>query len=132
MQPGPREDRPPGAEPTSDQRLPRVLRLRRSADYRFVQGRGRRVRLAHVLVLYTPGRAPQSRFGLVVSRKVGNAVRRNRVKRWLREAIRRNRSALAGRWDLAIVAHPTAVHAGLVALESELREAFYRMSRSRP
>lgn len=126
-------DRPePAPAPPLDQRFPRALRLRRSADFRWVQGRGKRVKMPRILVLFTPGRAPQSRFGLVVSRKVGNAVRRNRVKRWLREAIRRNRRVLQGRWDLAIIAHPSAAQAGLLVLESELREALSRMNRPRP
>lgn len=84
-----------------------------------------------LLALYMPGRADSSRFGLVVSRKVGNAVHRNRVKRWLREAIRRNRGGLSGCWDLAIIAHPSAANAGFLALQAEIQDIFARMVRSR-
>lgn len=109
--------------------FPKTARLLRSPDFRRVQGGGRRVRTRHLLVLWSRGRGGQSRFGLVVSRKVGNAVVRNRVKRWLREAIRRNRWRMDGRrLDLAIIASPRAANAGLDALERDLLFAIDRLS----
>jgi ribonuclease P protein component len=82
-------------------------------------------------VLFSPGRGKGSRFGLVVSRKVGNAVKRNRVKRWLREAIRHHRAELPGPWDLAIIASPRATTAGYATLERELREVISRVGERR-
>ncbi|MCB9764085.1 MAG: ribonuclease P protein component [Alphaproteobacteria bacterium] len=114
---------PDGTRPT----FPREVRLRRSVDFRRVQSRGRRARTRHLLVLYTRGRGDRTRFGLVVSRKVGNAVTRNRVKRWLREAIRRNRWRVSGCWDLAIIASPRAATAGLAAITDELITVFERL-----
>jgi ribonuclease P protein component len=49
---------------------------------------------------------PVTRLGLSVSRKVGSAVVRNRVKRLLREAFRTSASALPPGLDLVVVARP--------------------------
>jgi len=62
--------------------LPQRLRLRRSADFASVIKRGRKV-ARPTLVLYALP-SGESRFGLVVSKKVGGAVERNLVKRRLR------------------------------------------------
>lgn len=66
------------------------------------------------------------RFGLAVSRQVGNAVARNRVKRWLREAIRHERSGLP-LVDVVIVARPSAATAGYEGLRASVRRAFHRI-----
>ncbi|MCB9793928.1 MAG: ribonuclease P protein component [Alphaproteobacteria bacterium] len=108
--------------------FPKSARLLRSPEFRRVQGGGRRIRTRHLLVLWARGRGAESRFGLVVSRKVGNAVTRNRVKRWLREAIRHNRWRLEGqRLDLAVIASPRAADAGLDALERDLLFALSKL-----
>ncbi len=64
-----------------------------------------------------------SRFGLTVSRKVGGAVVRNRVKRWLREAVRHERVSVVGGWDLVVVARPEAATAGALVLRQDLHSA---------
>ena len=101
--------------------------MRKTADYRRIQEQGRRVRQAHLLVVFLPGEREESRFGLTVSRKVGNAVVRNRVKRWLREAIRHERGALPGRWDVVFIAHPSASTAGQAILQRQVQSAVARI-----
>ena len=68
--------------------LPRRKRLTRERDYRAVYDHGRASRSPALvcLGLEVPGEA--TRVGIVASKKVGDAVRRNRAKRRLREAVR--------------------------------------------
>ena len=61
------------------------------------------------MILRAPGRSPgATRLGVTVSRRVGNAVVRNRVKRQIREWFRRvGREALTGS-DVVVIARPGA------------------------
>lgn len=73
--------------------FPKSARVRKRREYLEIQGRGRRVSLPHfVFVLAARPRAPgvlaSARLGVTASRKVGNAVVRNRCKRLVREAFR--------------------------------------------
>jgi ribonuclease P protein component len=116
----------------------RGRRLSRSADFEAVYRRGRSASSRH-LVVYAFARDPSAtatepRVGLTVSRKVGGAVERNRVKRLLREAASRVTPTLASDVDLVIVARPGLAEAlheeRLDWLEAELRELAGRASGS--
>lgn len=93
----------------SSQRL-RRSRLSRSADFDrvFRQGRSHAAREL-VLYVFPRGEVTEApRLGLSVSRKVGGAVERNRVKRVLREAFAAEGGRLAPGTDAVVVARPDA------------------------
>jgi ribonuclease P protein component len=99
------------------ERLPRAARVRLRSDYLAIQNRGRRVGGANLLVFALAG---NGRMGITVSRKVGGAVVRNRVKRWIRECFRRRRTDFPGQVDFVVVARPAAATAGHAGLCREL------------
>ena len=82
----------------------RERRLRLRGDFLRVQQTGLRVTSAHFVFLLASGAEPRpSRLGITVSRKVGNAVVRNRAKRIVREAFRALPGFVPDGIDLVVV-----------------------------
>jgi ribonuclease P protein component len=103
-------------------------RLSRSAEFERVYRHGRSTANRH-LVLYSFANAQDAarpRLGVSVSRKVGNAVERNRVKRLLREAFAHAEPDLPAGHDVVLVARPSvgelAEREGLSGIEASLTE----------
>lgn len=90
-------------------RIAKEMRIRRRADFVVVQTEGMKLHGRHVLALARKRREPllPGRLGLTVTKKVGNAVIRNRIKRMLREWMRLHSWVPAG-WDLVLVAKDSA------------------------
>ena len=90
---------------------PRSERLTRRGEYLSVYRDGVK-RVGRTFICYVARREGQGRkFGCAVSRKVGNAVVRNRVKRYLREIYRAHREALPEDAHVVLVARPAAARA---------------------
>ncbi|MCW3027672.1 MAG: rnpA [Solirubrobacterales bacterium] len=102
-------------------------RLSRSAEFERVYRQGRSTGNKYlVLYAFANPSATGPRLGLSVSRKVGGAVERNRVKRLLREGFAKFEPELDPTHDVVVVARPTALdlaeREGLAGLEASLGE----------
>ena len=70
--------------------FPQNMRIKSRSDFMEIQNTGRSFRNREFIVCYKLNKKETSRYGITVSRKVGNAVERNRVRRSIREGIRLN------------------------------------------
>ncbi|MBI4336868.1 MAG: ribonuclease P protein component [Chloroflexi bacterium] len=86
-----------------------LQRLRRRQDFLIVQQQGRSWANSLLVLKAHPNGTAQSRIGLVVSKRIGKAVVRNRVKRRLRELLRP--APLRPGWDVVVTARPPAARA---------------------
>lgn len=90
-------------------RITKEMRLRRRAEFLSVQSEGKKLHGRHVLALARKRSDPESvgRLGITVTKKVGNAVVRNRIKRLVREWMRLHGWVPPG-WDVVVVAKDSA------------------------
>lgn len=95
--------------------------LTKRRDFELVFKEGLSTASKH-LVLYTrPNELNWSRIGLSVSKKIGKAVIRNRIRRLLREAARRVLVESSKNFDFVIVAKKAAAEAGLEIFIKEMK-----------
>lgn len=92
------------------------MRLRRRADFLVVQADAIKLHGRHVLALARKRSDAElaGRLGITVTKKVGNAVVRNRIKRRLREWLRLHGWVPKG-WDIVLVAKDSAARQGHLA-----------------
>ena len=101
-------------------RFPAVRRLKLSREFERVRKGGRAVRGGVLMLSVLPVDGEKRfRVGLITSRRVGGAVARNRVRRRLREIVRRNQQALKGGIWFVVIARRSAAQTRSAALEAE-------------
>jgi len=119
--------------------IPRSQRLRASREYEAVRETGFRVDCGAFIFQARWEQAAQGgapvqplrRLGLAASRRVGNAVTRNRAKRVFREIFRHNQGRLPARCEVVIVVRAAFVRFGHAELEARFRRACAKLERYR-
>lgn len=100
-------------------------RLRKNNEFISVMN-GKRLSIDGLSLFYAPNQKGDFRVGVSVSRKLGNAVQRNRLKRRLRSCISKAIGAYAAGYDLVFVARPGLAGIGFEEMLRTVEKALRR------
>jgi ribonuclease P protein component len=109
--------------------FPQKERLRKRREFLVVYERGAKVQAAYFVLYILKNNLPYNRLGVTVSRKIGPAVVRNRIKRQLREVFRRNKRAISPPCDVVVNAKRSAATSSSEKTQEDLLGAFDRWQR---
>ena len=103
--------------------LPKRFRLTKTGDFARVHREGCSWAGRLVVLVRAESDLAETRIGLSVGRRVGGAVVRNRVKRWMREALRPHLQELSPGWDVVLIARRPIAGAGFEAVRCAVGNA---------
>jgi ribonuclease P protein component len=98
-------------------------RLRKRFEFRLVRDGARRVHTKSFVLLVAPPATDRVRLGITVSRQVGKAVRRNRIKRLVREVFRQHRELFPDQADVVVIAKNSCDVTSLSEVHAEFAQA---------
>ena len=96
----------------------------KSIEYRTIVKGGKSTTTQHFKIFIWPNSVSKRRLGITTSRRVGSAVKRNRIKRLVREFFRLHKSCLPPSSDLLFIAKPGADRLDYTLLCEELKKVF--------
>ena len=104
-------------------------RLRKRSEFVHVSQQGKKVQNKHFIACYCPGQKNASRIGITVTKRVGNAVKRNRIKRIVRENYRLKPKGTQPYLDINIIAKKEAVNITSEEMFHSLNGLFEKIKR---
>jgi ribonuclease P protein component len=105
--------------------LKKYERLQRRKDFELAFRNGSRRQTKNFTIILRPNGLEFSRLGVIVGKKVGNAVKRNRVKRYLREYFRLHKHKLPPSHDVVIIAKREAATLAYQNVREELAAVLF-------
>lgn len=84
--------------------MQRALRLRKQGDFQHLRTKGKNWRHPALILSLDHNALPHNRYGFIVSKRLGNAVMRNRVRRQLQACLRNLHGGLSQGYDMAFIA----------------------------
>lgn len=91
---------------------------------------GTKIQDRNFIVIYFGGRFEKQRIGITVSKKIGNAIQRNKIKRLIREHFRMNRDKIAEFMDIHVIAKKKAAEIPADMIFESLDSMFKKIPRS--
>ncbi len=110
-----------------DHSFPKSHRLLKRGQFLKLSQWGKKFQTRFFIAIVMAGETDRNRIGITVSKKVGNAVVRNRIKRFVREYYRGEKETIPGKRDINIIARKYASHLSGSQIFSELDKLFKKM-----
>ena len=104
-----------------------TVSLKQNHEFRRLYNKGKSAAGPYLVLYCRKTNRPVSRLGLTTGVKLGKAVRRNRVRRRLREIYRTHETEFASGWDIVVVARVKAVYARYSQMEKSFLELADRL-----
>jgi ribonuclease P protein component len=108
-------------------KFPKTERILRRNDFILVAKKGKRVRNSYFTIVYSRNNFGATRLGLTVSKKSGNSVRRNKIKRKIREYFRTHKCCFNKKWDINVIAGPEAGDLKSALFDQSLSDVFSKI-----
>ncbi len=105
-------------------RFEKSARIIKRYEFVNLSKNGQKLRNEHFIAAVGPGRSTITRLGITVTKKIGCAATRNRIKRFTREYFRLNRHRIQGIWDINIIARKKAAAISSKIVFSSLEKIF--------
>ena len=99
--------------------LKKKHRINTKKEYDYIYKNGKKIQAKYIIVFSIPNNLEYSRFGFVTSKKVGNAVIRNRAKRQSRAIVQKNLEQIKTGYDYVIVARYNIKNVVFALLEKD-------------
>ncbi|MFQ6110374.1 MAG: ribonuclease P protein component [Candidatus Aminicenantales bacterium] len=116
---GEKEDKNYQPNPKKKNTFPSSLKIQKREEFRLIYSKGERFS-SHSFSLFVLGKGfGKGRLGITVTKKVGKAVKRNRIKRMIREIFRKNKDKFGERIDIIVHTRPEAANKSYQELEEE-------------
>jgi len=113
------------------EKFPKSARLRKRPEFISLSRTGKKVHSPNFIVISKRNERGESRLGITVSSKVGNALVRNRIKRVVREFFRRRRHDWLPPSDIVVIARKGAGALGSNLMVQELQNSINAVRSSR-
>ncbi len=104
----------------------RILKRR---DFLILSASGEKVYNRHFIALFYPSETEITRLGITITKKVGKAVKRNRLKRLIREYFRLNKHIILYKADISIIVKKTACDLKYIDIFIYLEDIFQKVSK---
>jgi ribonuclease P protein component len=109
-----------------------TVALKQNHEFRRLYNKGKSAVSPYFAVYCRKNHRPMSRLGITTGVKLGNAVKRNRVRRRIRELYRTNEQNILSGYDIVVVARTRAIFAKYSDLEQSFRKLMKKLELTVP